>query len=324
MPILHRIDPEVRVVVKASVPLDLNQLAAAREVFAERMQLRSSEPRNPTVTATDLTAPGREGHPPVRLRLFRPRDTNAVLPALYWIPGGGYVFPGEGYAEEHRMDDHTAEEITLANRCAVISVAWRASPEHPFPAAAEDCYAGLAHVIASAAELGIDASRIVIGGSSSGGGSTAGLALLVRDRQEFTVAHQMLIYPMLDDRDHLPSHEQVTDPQVWNRETNRLAWRAYLGETHGTDQVSPYAAPSRMEDLSGSIPASILTGELDLFRDENIIYAMRLMAVGVPTELHVYPGAPHAFPRLAPASKIARRFFADRDAILKSVFTGGE
>jgi acetyl esterase/lipase len=174
--------------------------------------------------------------------------------------------------------------------------------------------------MANAGELQIDPTRVVIGGASSGGGSAAGLALLVRDRAEFTVAHQLLVYPMIDDRDDTPSTTQVTDSQVWNRNTNRLAWQAYLGSAYGTDDVSPYAAPSRMADLSGSIPASMLTGELDLFRDENIIYSMRLMAVGVPTELHVYPGAPHGFDRLAPQSTLAQRFAADRDAILRSVF----
>jgi acetyl esterase/lipase len=103
---------------------------------------------------------------------------------------------------------------------------------------------------------------------------------------------------------------------------NEIAWRAYLGERADDTPVSPYAAPARMVDLAGSVPASILTGELDLFRDENIDYAMRLMAAGVPTELHVYPGAPHGFDQICPDATISRRFIADRDAILRRVFTG--
>ena len=320
MSILQRIDPDVRVVVEANVPLDLSQLAAAREVYAQRVALMFAGPPSPEVERIDLTAPGRDANPPVRLRLFRPIGSAETLPALYWIPGGGYVLPGEGYAAEYRMDDRSSEQTAIRNDCAVITVAWRAAPEDPFPAAADDCYAGLAYVIANAAELGIDPDRIVIGGNSSGGGSAAGLALLVRDRAEFTAAHQLLVYPMLDDRDSTASSRLVTDAQVWNRETNRLAWRAYLGAAYGTDDVSPYAAPSRMTDLAGSIPASMLTGELDLFRDENIIYALRLMEADVPAELHVYPRAPHGFDRLAPQSTLSQRFLADRDAILQRVF----
>jgi acetyl esterase/lipase len=320
VPILDRIDPEVRAVVERNAALDLRDLAAARALYAQRMATMSAAPPRSDVERLDLTAPGRDGGPAVRLRLFRPAGVGHRLPALYWIPGGGYVLPGEGYAAEHRMDDQCCSDLALRNDCAVVSVAWRAAPEHPFPAAIEDCYAGLAHVVATADELRVDRSRIVIGGYSSGGGSAAGVALLVRDRAELEIAHQLLIYPMLDDRDGTASTRAVTDAQVWNRETNRLAWRAYLGASYGTDAVSPYAAPSRMEDLSGSIPASVLTAELDLFRDEDVLYAMRLMEAGVPTELHVYPAAPHSFDRYAPRSTVAKRFFADRDAILRRVF----
>jgi acetyl esterase/lipase len=178
----------------------------------------------------------------------------------------------------------------------------------------------LRHTITSAQEIGIDPSRVVIAGGSSGGGCAASLALRVRDDGEFTVAHQLLVYPMLDDTGTTPSSHQVTDPELWNRDLNELAWSAYLGDAYGTDDVSPYAAPTRVHDLTGSVPASILTAELDLFRDEDITYALRLMAAEVPTELHVYPGAPHGFFSYAPEAGASRRFFNDRNAILKRVF----
>jgi acetyl esterase/lipase len=218
------------------------------------------------------------------------------------------------------MDDEWCQGLVLNHGCVVVSTDWRRAPERPFPAASEDCYTGLSWLVSSAADLNVDAGRIVIAGQSSGGGSTASLALLVRDRGEFRVAHQMLIYPMLDDRNDTLSSHLVTDREFWSRDDNIFAWRAYLGDAYGTDQVSPYAAPSRMQDLSNSIPTSILTGELDLFRDENILYAMRLMAVGVRTELYVYPLAPHGFDRLLPSSAIARQFMADRDAVLRRAF----
>jgi len=130
------------------------------------------------------------------------------------------------------------------------------------------------------------------------------------------VAHQLLIYPMLDDTNTTPSSYEVTDPELWNREKNKLAWQYYLGPAYGTDEVSPYAAPTRMKDLAGLAPASILTGEFDLFVDEDVTYARRLSQAGTSTELHVYRGAHHGFDRQVPRAEVSQRFFADRDAIL--------
>jgi acetyl esterase/lipase len=269
------------------------------------------------VSHEDRLAPGRDGNPDVRVRVFRPvepADSGETLPCVYWTQGGGYVLTAPDF------DDQWCEGLVDTHRCVVVSVDWRRSPEHPFPAAAEDCYAGLAWVVGHAAELGVDASRIAIAGHSSGGGSTAGLALLVRDRDEFTVAHAMLIYPMIDDTNSTHSSQIVTDPQVWNRTSNEIGWRSYLGESYGTDAVSPYAAPARMEDLHGLPSTSILTGELDLFVDEDVTYAQRLLQADVPTELYVYPGAHHGFDRQVPDAAVSRQFFADRDAILARVF----
>ncbi len=160
-----------------------------------------------------------------------------------------------------------------------------------------------------------------MGGPSSGGGSAAGLTLLVRDRAEFGVAHQLLLYPMLDDTGSTPSSRAITDPHTWNRANNEIAWRSYLGDAYGTDQVSPYASPTRMQDLSGLPPTTVLTGELDLFRDEDIHYAHRLLQAGVPTDLHVYAGAHHGFDRMVPDAQVSRQFIAARDAALQRAFT---
>lgn len=316
MPVFDRIDPELQSVFTEKPIADLSDIHAARLQYEKLMKLMPAAPPDPGIERSDVIAPPRGENPAVMLRLFRPLGIDAPMPCVYWTQGGGYVLTSPG------MDDAWCEEMAIAHRCVVVSVDWRRAPEHPFPAASEDCYTGLAWIIAASDTLGIDRHRIVISGHSSGGGSSASLALLVRDRAEFTVAHQMLIYPMLDDTNTTPSSYQVTDPQLWNRESNHIGWKFYLGETYGSSEVSPYAAPTRMKDLSGSIPASILTGELDLFRDENILYASRLMAVGVPTELHVYPGAPHGFDRIAPQAAVSRRFYADRDAILRRVFAG--
>jgi acetyl esterase/lipase len=184
----------------------------------------------------------------------------------------------------------------------------------------DDCYAGLAWTHRHAAELGVDAARIAVGGASSGGGSAAGLALLARDRGELPVGFQLLIYPMLDDRNVTPASRALTDRRVWNRASNLIGWGAYLGDAAGTDLVSPYAAPARATNLAGLPPAYLAVGDLDLFIDEDIEYAQRLQQADVPTELHVYPGGTHAFDSYAPASALARRFAADRDEALRRAF----
>jgi len=316
VPIMDRLDPELRVVVDQVPALDLNDLPAARAALAELYAQINTGGPNPRVTHSDHVAPGRDGNPDVMVRVFRPVDASGTMPCLYWTQGGGYVLTAPD------MDDLFCEEIVDKHRCVVVSVDWRRAPEHPFPAPADDCYAGLAWTVSSAEELGVDASRIVIGGHSSGGGSTAGLALAVRDRGEFSIAHQLLIYPMLDDTNSTPASHLVTDPKVWNRTSNEIGWRGYLGDTNGTENVSPYAAPTRMKDLAGLPPATVLTGELDLFVDEDIEYAQRLMQAGVPTELHVYRAAHHGFDRMAPQAKISQRFIADRDAALQYGFSG--
>ncbi len=313
---MDRLDPELRVVVEQVPALDLTDLPAARAALAEMYAQINSGGPNPRVTHSDHMAPGRDGNPNVMVRVFRPVDASVPMPCLYWTQGGGYVLTAPD------MDDQFCEEIVDKHQCVVVSVDWRRAPEHPFPAPADDCYAGLSWTVSSAEELGIDPSRIVIGGHSSGGGSTAGLALLVRDRGEFSIAHQLLIYPMLDDINSTPASHLVTDPQVWNRTSNEIGWRGYLGDTYGTENVSPYAAPTRMKDLAGLAPATVLTGELDLFVDENVQYAQRLMQAGVPTELHVYRAAHHGFDRMAPQAKVSQRFIADRDAALQYGFSG--
>jgi acetyl esterase/lipase len=317
MTIMNLIDPEIAPIVAACPTLTVanySDLLRAREEYHSTIGKMISAAPDPRVSVNDVVTPQRGQHPAVRLRIFRPADVAGMMPAIFWTQGGGYVMTSPD------LDDAICQELAINHSCVVISVEWRRAPEHPFPAASEDCYTGLSWLVRQAADLGIDAQRVVIAGSSSGGGSTASLALLVRDRREFGIAHQMLIYPMLDDRNDTPSAHLVTDARVWNRTKNEFAWRAFLGDTYGTDNISPYAVPSRMESLKGSIPASILTAELDLFRDENILYAMRLMADGVPTELYVYPRVPHGFDRLAPKAAVSQQFFGDQNAILRRIF----
>jgi acetyl esterase/lipase len=266
-----------------------------------------------TIRVRTLAVPGAKGDPDVTVRVYSPPESATPRPCCYWIHGGGYIFGSIDMSDARCVQ--TADSLD----CVVVSVEYRLAPEHPFPAPLDDCYAALAWTVAHAAELGIDPQRVVVVGQSAGGGLAAALALLVRDRGELPLSYQLLIYPMIDDRNTTPSSHLVT--KVWTRETNFLGWRCYLGHEPGTDDVSLYAAPARAEDLRGLAPAFIGVGTLDVFRDENIEYARRLLAAGVPTELHVYPGAPHGFEGLAPQAAVSQRFSRDiADALRRAMY----
>ena len=315
MNFVDQLDPELRVVLEklpTDRPLDLNKIPAARANMKKMMTaMLASLPAVEGVTSQDEFVPGAQGDPAVRVRVYRPTDQPGKLPALYWIHGGGYVM---GDIEQ---DDRLMKQMVKRIGCVAVSVDYRLAPEHPFPAPVEDCYGGLKWLFRHADELGVEPSRIAIGGASGGGGLAAGLALLTRDRGEVRVAFQLLIYPMIDDRNVTPASYAITDPRMWNRESNRLGWKAYLGRDGGGADVSPYAAAARATDLTNLPPAYIPVGALDLFVDENIQYAQRLIQAGVPTELHVYPGAFHGFDIFAPSATVSKQFKADRDSALK-------
>jgi acetyl esterase/lipase len=245
----------------------------------------------------------------VQVRVYSPPDPSPPRPCVYWIHGGGYIM-GSALTVDARLNSWV-ESLG----CVVIAVDYRLAPEHSYPAALSDCYDGLRWSIAHAAELGVDPERIVVAGASAGGGLAAALALLTRDRGEVALAHQILIYPMLDDRGVTPSSGMEGAP-VWGRAANRLGWRAYLGSHASTTDVPVYAVPARATDLAGLPPAFIAVGSADLFRDESIDYASRLLASGVPAELHVYAGAPHGFDVIFPRAGVSRRCEADVGAAL--------
>jgi acetyl esterase/lipase len=320
MNFVDQLDPELRAVLEklpADRPMDLNKIPAARAKMKKMMTaLLASLPPVEGVTSKDEFVPGAQGDPAVRVRVYRPTDQPGKLPALYWIHGGGYVM---GDIEQ---DDRLMKQMVKRIGCVTVSVDYRLAPEHPFPAPVEDCYAGLKWLFRHAGELGVEPSRIAIGGASGGGGLAAGLALLTRDRGELQVAFQLLIYPMIDDRNVTPASHAITDPRMWNRQSNHLGWKAYLGRDGGGADVSPYAAAARATDLTNLPPAYIPVGALDLFVDENIEYAQRLIQAGVPTELHVYPGAFHGFDIFAPSATVSKQFKADRDSVLKRVLHG--
>lgn len=232
----------------------------------------------------------------VRVVVYGAGD-DTVRPGLLWIHGGGYVL---GTAEDDR-----ARLIAEKVGCRVVSVDYRLAPEHPFPAGVEDCHAALLWMFENSSALAVDPKRIAIGGQSGGGGMAAGLALLNRDRGGPRPVLQLLLYPMIDNLHDTPSGRTVNHP-VWNRETSLRAWEMYLDGTPGHD-ASGYAAATRAGDLAGSPPAYICVGTADLFRDEDIDYARRLVEAGVPTELAVFPGIYHGADLFAPDAAVSRR-----------------
>ncbi|MPY95426.1 MAG: alpha/beta hydrolase fold domain-containing protein [Acidimicrobiia bacterium] len=320
MELIDRLDPAHQSVLRA-IPeefLDLTDIAATRVRFDQVMAQRPRPQWPDGLGAEDHLAPGRDGGPDVSVRLYRPAGLAAPAPALYWVHGGGMVLGSVA------MDEDQCAGLADSLQIVVASVEYRLAPEHPFPAPVEDCYTGWAWLAANAATLGVDPGRVAIGGGSAGGGLAAGLALLARDRGGPAICFQLLVYPMLDDRNATPSSHAVTDPRLWNRTANQLGWGAYLSGRAGEADVSPYAAPARATDLAGLPPTYINVGELDLFLDEDIAYAQALVKAGVPTELHVYPGAFHGSNNFVSRSALSRRWAADERAALARALHGSE
>jgi acetyl esterase/lipase len=238
----------------------------------------------------------------VGVRLHRPVGVSQPTAALLWIHGGGYVL---GSA---RQDDALCHRFTRELGITVASVDYRLAPEHPYPAPLEDCYSALTWLAGLPA---VDPARVAIGGASAGGGLAAALALLARDRGEITPVLQLLAYPMLDDR----SGAEPKNPnyRLWGPKSNRFGWAAYLG--HADPQV---AVPARRDDLSGLAPAWIGVGTNDLFHEEDLAYAERLTAAGVPCHVEVVPGAFHGFDLMLPKAAVSQTFFASECASLRT------
>ncbi|GAB3570137.1 alpha/beta hydrolase [Amycolatopsis endophytica] len=242
----------------------------------------------------------------VSVVIGRPTGLSTPAAAIYWIHGGGMVLGTNRVG----LDDPLGWALELG--LVVVSVEYRLAPEHPHPAPAEDCYAGLVWTSEHADELGIDPSRLVVAGGSAGGGLAAAVALMARDRGGPGLAGQLLVAPMLDDRNESPSTHQMTGLGVWDRTSNETGWTALLGDARGGPDVSPYAAPARATDLSGLPPAFLDVGSAESFRDEDVEYARRIWLAGGSAELHVWPGGFHGFDSFAPQAVISQEAKAAR------------
>lgn len=260
-----------------------------------------------TVTRHGAVAP--DGAP-VELRWYS-RDGEAPGSAAVYLHGGGMVGGSLDLYEPF------VRSYVAASGVPMLGVDYRLAPEHPHPVPVEDAYAGLRWLSGHAQEMGVEPSRIAVMGDSAGGGIAAGVALLARSRG-LPLARQILIYPMLDDRNTVP--DPALAPFVtWSHDENYTGWSALLGQRTGAEAVPAVAAPSRATDLGGVAPAYLEAAELDILRDEGIEYARRLARAGVPVELHVHPGVPHGFDLIAPEADVTKRAFADRIRVLRAL-----
>lgn len=284
--------PELLGVLEMFPSIDMTDegVAAMRQMGRGMLSGPELPPELAAVRREERYVPGPDGAPDVRVLVYSPADAATARPALLHIHGGGYVI---GTPE---INDRHNRALVRHLGCVVVSVDYRLAPETRYPGAVEDCHAALVWLHSEASALGVDAARIAITGESAGGGHAAALALLARERGQVPICLVVLDSPMLDDRTG-----STTEPHsycgefVWTPGSNRFGWRALMGVEPGGADTPVGAVPARVEDLGGLPPTFIAVGALDVLAEEGMEYARRLMRAGVPTELHVIPGAYHGF-----------------------------
>jgi acetyl esterase/lipase len=318
-------DPEMLLPLSVVAPPDAP--AMTRETIgAVRAELARMAPSPEEAIGTleiewsEHVAPGPDGAPDLAITFLAPRGHaeriragGAPIAAVYNIHGGGMM------VGNRQMDLPRLVALVAELGIAAATVDYRLAPEHPDPAPVEDCHAGLVWMAGSAAALGIDPDRLVIMGGSAGGGLSAGVALMARDRGSVKLSGQLLLCPMIDDTNSTLSSYQYLSGTTWTRQTNLLGWACLLGDRAGGADISPYAAPIRATDLSNLPPAFIEAGSAEMFRDENLAYADRIWATGGSAELHVWSGGFHGFDVFAPDSEIARAALASRSSWLRRI-----
>lgn len=298
----HLVDPEIAPLIDLFPRVDLDSAPIA-QIRAKAAETYSILPP-PVIAPEKLVVPSIHGGPDIPVFLYRPAETRPGGGAILHIHGGGMVI---GSALQMQAGPAA---LAAAAGVPVASVEYRLAPESPFPAPQEDCHSALAWLAGQADALGFDAGRIIVAGESAGGGLAAALAIMARDLGGPTIAGQLLTYPMLDHRTGTaacPYNNPMTGEFIWTRASNRFGWRALQGDYKADDARRGWFSPSLADDLSNLPPAYIATGSLDLFFDENLDYARRLVAAGVPVDLHSYAGAIHAFNAI-PDAALSQRF----------------
>jgi acetyl esterase/lipase len=308
------VDPELLPVLKQFPAVDLSLDAA---IQFRKMPGMPPSPA-PAPQPVERHIPGPAGAPEIRLWVVDPAPTEKGKPVLLHMHGGGFM-----------MIDPTLmphlQEIATDCHCVVVSVDYRLAPETPCSGSLEDNYTALQWVHAHAEELGVDRSRIAVGGESAGGYHAASLAIHARDRNELPIVFQLLIYPALDDRTGSTRPEPpAVGHFMWTAAANRLAWSSLLGVPAGSSGVPAAAVPARVASVAGLPPAWIGVGALDLFVEEDMEYAQRLIHAGVGTELLVVRGAFHGFDLVVPGAEASKQFSASWKSALRKAFATGK
>ncbi|MCO1577246.1 alpha/beta hydrolase [Crossiella sp. SN42] len=311
-------DPELAAGLDATLTEQIAQLSfealpEIRERSAERDLTDEQLRQDGRFEVTSHTTPSVDGAE-VPLLVCRPAGLARPAATLYVIHGGGMVAGTNRGPEMTTMLDW-AERFDLL----VVSVDYRLAPVHQYPLPVQDCHAGLRWTAADPEGFGVDPDRIVVLGGSAGGGLAAATTLLARDQETVRPMAQLLICPMLDDRNDTLSSIQMAGLGIWDRDANQLGWTALLGDRRGGPDVSPYAAPARATDLSGLPPTFIDVGSAETFRDEAVAYASRIWACGGRAELHVWPGGFHGFDAFVPQAAVSQAALAARENWLRRV-----
>lgn len=292
------------------VPL---KIAGDRTVAVVNAATRAAAARDRSDGWERREVPATGADPAVPVYVYAPPSPAPGLrPAVLWIHGGGLVV-GHPIAY-HDICRRLARQLDAV----VVSVDYRLAPADPFPAGLEDCYRALRWVHDTAVDLGVDPARVAVAGDSAGGGLTAAVSQVALDRGGPPIAFQAMKYPMLDDRSVLRADHDGRGSFVWTPASNAYAWGAYLGHPVTEDEDRPYAAAARRADLTGLPPAWIGVGDLDLFHDEDVAYAERLRAAGVPCDLLVVPGMYHGAEGLVAK---AESMVAFEDALVSALRT---
>lgn len=254
--------------------------------------------KDPSIRYSEEWIPREDGSK-LRVCIFKPLSFKENVPGILWLHGGGYAIGSPERAK------NMAKKFMEVSDCIVFAPEYRLSVDYPYPAALEDAYEALLWMKNNAERFGIRSNQLMVGGESAGGGLTASLTLYARDKGEVSIAFQMPLYPMLNDR--MTSESAVdNNAPVWNSKSNYNAWKLYLGDLFGSQEVPPYAAPSRAMDYKNLPPTATFVGELEPFRDETIQYVKNLRSAGVPVEFEIYKGCYHAFEQIWPIAEVSK------------------